>query len=46
MVFLKQLKLSNLELNGRHHHSVFTGAQIVVSICVNVFHMGKNYILN
>ncbi|KAJ1905323.1 hypothetical protein LPJ81_001984, partial [Coemansia sp. IMI 209127] len=29
MVFLRQLVLSNLELNGKHYHSVFTGAQIV-----------------
>ncbi|KAJ2158138.1 RHO1 GDP-GTP exchange protein 2, partial [Coemansia sp. RSA 552] len=29
MVFLRQLKLSSLELDGKHYHSVFTGAQIV-----------------
>ncbi|KAJ2077659.1 RHO1 GDP-GTP exchange protein 2 [Coemansia sp. RSA 988] len=29
MVFLRQLKLSSFELDGRHYHSVFTGAQIV-----------------
>ncbi|KAJ2721647.1 RHO1 GDP-GTP exchange protein 2 [Coemansia sp. Benny D115] len=28
-VFLKQLELSSVDLNGRHYHSVFTGAQIV-----------------
>ncbi|KAJ2809120.1 RHO1 GDP-GTP exchange protein 2 [Coemansia guatemalensis] len=29
LVFLRQLKLSSFELDGRHYHSVFTGAQIV-----------------
>ncbi|KAJ1819443.1 RHO1 GDP-GTP exchange protein 2, partial [Coemansia sp. RSA 2598] len=28
-VFLRQLELSSLDLNGKHYHSVFTGAQIV-----------------
>ncbi|KAJ2091722.1 RHO1 GDP-GTP exchange protein 2 [Coemansia sp. RSA 986] len=36
MVFLRQLVLSNLELNGKHYHSVFTGAQIV-DIILNHF---------
>ncbi|KAJ2908624.1 RHO1 GDP-GTP exchange protein 2, partial [Coemansia aciculifera] len=31
LVFLRQLELSSVELNGKHYHSVFTGAQIVVS---------------
>ncbi|KAI7824221.1 CNH domain-containing protein [Kickxella alabastrina] len=31
MVFLRQLELSSFELNGRHYHSVFTGAQIVLA---------------
>ncbi|KAJ1731527.1 RHO1 GDP-GTP exchange protein 2, partial [Coemansia biformis] len=29
MVFLRQLKLSSLDLDGKQYHSVFTGAQIV-----------------
>ncbi|KAJ2168301.1 RHO1 GDP-GTP exchange protein 2 [Coemansia sp. RSA 353] len=29
MVFLRQLKLSSFELDGRQYHSVFTGEQIV-----------------
>ncbi|KAJ2614902.1 RHO1 GDP-GTP exchange protein 2 [Coemansia sp. RSA 1365] len=29
MVFLRQLKLSSFELDGKSYHSVFTGAQIV-----------------
>ncbi|PIA18904.1 hypothetical protein COEREDRAFT_95653 [Coemansia reversa NRRL 1564] len=29
MVFLRQLKLSSFELDGKNYHSVFTGAQIV-----------------
>ncbi|KAJ2656812.1 RHO1 GDP-GTP exchange protein 2 [Coemansia sp. RSA 1200] len=29
MVFLRQIVLSNFELDGKHYHSVFTGAQIV-----------------
>ncbi|KAJ2769241.1 hypothetical protein IWQ56_002628, partial [Coemansia nantahalensis] len=29
MVFLRQLKLSSFDLDGKHYHSVFTGAQIV-----------------
>ncbi|KAJ2786584.1 hypothetical protein H4R21_007176, partial [Coemansia helicoidea] len=28
MVFLRQLKLSSFDLDGKHYHSVFTGAQI------------------
>ncbi|KAJ2368904.1 hypothetical protein IW150_005291, partial [Coemansia sp. RSA 2607] len=29
MVFLRQLELGSVDLNGKHYHSVFTGAQIV-----------------
>ncbi|KAJ2375763.1 hypothetical protein H4S02_008125 [Coemansia sp. RSA 2611] len=29
MVFLRQLKLSSFELDGKQYHSVFTGEQIV-----------------
>ncbi|KAJ2734622.1 RHO1 GDP-GTP exchange protein 2 [Coemansia sp. BCRC 34962] len=36
LVFLRQLELSSVELNGKHYHSVFTGAQIV-DIILNHF---------
>ncbi|KAJ2871480.1 hypothetical protein H4R27_006736, partial [Coemansia aciculifera] len=29
LVFLRQLEFSSFDLNGKHYHSVFTGAQIV-----------------
>ncbi|KAJ2415631.1 RHO1 GDP-GTP exchange protein 2 [Coemansia sp. RSA 2530] len=36
LVFLRQLELSSVELDGKHYHSVFTGAQIV-DIILNHF---------
>ncbi|KAJ2867241.1 RHO1 GDP-GTP exchange protein 2 [Coemansia aciculifera] len=36
LVFLRQLEFSSFDLNGKHYHSVFTGAQIV-DIILNHF---------
>ncbi|KAJ2453499.1 Rho guanine nucleotide exchange factor, partial [Coemansia sp. RSA 2424] len=36
LVFLRQLELSSFDFNGKHYHSVFTGAQIV-DIILNHF---------